>query len=113
MIAILMVKIETTKPPIVCQPAGSHVRWIPAACPKTGLNAAATKMPMTMTKFKNPNDNVNVNAKATMMTPHPAITHVSRRVQCSWKDVGTKHAPARLPTANVPIVAAKRRIATT
>jgi hypothetical protein len=57
MIDIVMAKIKTTKPPVVCQPVGPHVQGIPAACPTTSLNA---EMPMTMMmKFANPNDNVN------------------------------------------------------
>jgi hypothetical protein len=107
MIDIVMAKIETTKPPVVCQPVGPHVQGIPAACPTTGLN---TEMPMTMMmmmmKFANPNDNVNVSE--TMMTPNAATAHVSRRVQRSWENLVPKAAPARLPKENVTTVVASR-----
>ena len=93
MINIVMAKIKTTKPIIVSQPVGSHVQGIQAACPKPGITADVTEMPMTMTKVKNLNDAVN--AKATLTSPHAAIAHVSRHAQALWGRKVSSDAPAR------------------
>ena len=108
MINIVMAKVKTTKPPIMCQPVGPHVQWIPGACPKTGLN---TEMPMMMMNVRILNDNVNT--KATMITPNAAMAHVSRRVQRSWENLVPKDALARLPNANVTTVVASRKTVAT
>ena len=95
MIDIVMAKIELTKPKLVCQPVGSHVRGVPAACPTNGLNVDATKKSMTMTMtMKFANANANINVSTTMTTSNAANVHVTRRVHRSWEEKGPKAAPA-------------------
>jgi hypothetical protein len=90
MIAIVTANIDTTQPPIEGQPVGSHDKRIPAACPPTGLNANATKLPMTT--FKNPNANVDDAAASKPLSA--VIAHVPHRVQRSRHDVESRHACA-------------------